>query len=71
MQLDQQLRQEMFLILLACIDDVDAEIFQKLREQNGRPRQDLLAQLDVITAVRGKLDARFSYRNPANRIDGP
>lgn len=57
------------MILNAVIDDVDGQIIKELREQAGEDRQALLSQLDVMARARRELNARFSYRNPADRTD--
>jgi hypothetical protein len=69
---DQLLTQtEVAILLNLILDDVDAHLMQMIRKEQGNfsIRQDLLNQLDVLSIVRDKTNARLEYRNPLDRTD--
>jgi hypothetical protein len=58
-------------LLNMILDDVDQHLVDMIRREkvNFSIRQDLLNQLDVLSIVRDKTNARLEYRNPISRTD--
>lgn len=68
MLIDKQTRTIMLDILDSTVNEVEQEIIDKLRIKTN-DRQQLLAELDVVTAIREELYARLNKRDPINRSD--
>jgi len=64
-------RTEVATLLNLILDDVDSHLMEMIRKEQGNfsIRQDLLNQLDVLSIVRDKTNARLEYRNPISRTD--
>lgn len=61
MRLDRQQIETTKALLMAVVDDADAEIIDAIRRNDGRngSRESLLAQLDVLETVRERLNVRY------------
>jgi hypothetical protein len=54
-------------LIEASIDDAENWIVSKLKRKGGEDRIGLLAQLDAITIIRERINARLTYADPINR----
>ena len=55
-------------LLMQCVEDVDAALIDGIRRndpKNYGSREALLAQLDVLEKVRGRLNVRFEWHDPS------
>jgi hypothetical protein len=50
-----------------AIDDAENWIVSKLKRKGGEDRIGLLAQLDVVSIIRERINARLSYADPIAR----
>lgn len=69
MFLDKTIHSEIRDIILKCVDDVEQDIINKIKDKHNTSRYTLISDLDTITALRDKVLARFSYYNPIERTD--
>lgn len=70
MRLDRATLEQTKAVLNAAIDEVDADIVDALRRNEGKQgsRESLLAELDVLEKVRERLHVR--YERATSHIDG-
>ena len=50
-----------------AIDDAENAIVSNIKRKGAGDRLELLAQLDVVTIIRERINARLSYADPINR----
>lgn len=60
-------REETVQLMDLAIDDAENAIVSKLKRKGSGDRLEQLAQLDCITIIRERINARLSYADPINR----